>query len=78
MLSTASHVEQYTTYVEEPHVPCPHRLPADMAALVELKRQEGKTELFTHLIAAVSSVTPSPLAPKSWSSRNSQVRSEFF
>jgi len=49
-----------------------------MAALVELKRQEGKTELFTHLIAAVSSVTPSPLAPKSWSSRNSQVKSGFF
>ena len=56
------------TYVEDAQVPPPQRFPAVMAALEqEYSARPPCTKISrnTYLIAAVSSVTPSPLAPKS-------------
>jgi hypothetical protein len=56
-----------TTHVEEPHDPSPHLLPLDMARLARqvLGFEDYVWAMDTHLIANVSSVTPSPIAPKS-------------
>lgn len=53
-------------YVDEGQVPPPHRLPDVMAELnIMIERDQCTIYVKTHLIAAVSSVTPSPFAPKS-------------
>lgn len=53
-------------YVEEPQLPPPQRLPAWIAALAKPSAVAHGNLQKAYLIAAVSSVTPSPFAPKSW------------
>ncbi len=56
--------------VDDPQ-PCPQRLPVEMAALdtVVTTQLLSQCDERTYLIAAVSSVTPSPTAPKSFTFR---------